>query len=133
MQHLWKKPFDIMCFRPVHSVEDPGIQQEPEGIVPGLSGCRMSRKGEVQDPAIRPQGRPASACLDDISRRHEGASSLALAGVVRGRPRGRGMPCPGEPSGTRDPRRLAFLALPFVQWAPESWSMHTRHRGEETK
>jgi len=29
MWHLWKKPFDIKYLRPVHAVQDPGIQQEP--------------------------------------------------------------------------------------------------------
>lgn len=30
-------------------------------------------------------------------------------------------------------RRLAFAAVPSVQWAPEPWRMHTRHREEETR
>jgi len=38
-----------------------------------------------------------------------------------------------RPASWSAARRLAFAAVPSVQWVPEPWRMHTRHREEETR
>jgi hypothetical protein len=37
-----------------------------------------------------------------------------------------------RPASWSAARRLAFAAVPSVQWAPAPWRMHPRHREEET-
>ena len=47
MSHLWKKPFDLTSFRPVHEVYDPGLQQAPGESVSGLGAETIIRSQEV--------------------------------------------------------------------------------------
>jgi len=55
MWHLWKKPFDIKYLRPVHAVQDPGIQQEPLTIngERHYLWCAVDQDGNVLDILVQ--------------------------------------------------------------------------------